>query len=42
MSVLITYNETLTFGGTFDPAFILKIVQSLAIYDLTSYAESYL
>jgi phenylpyruvate tautomerase len=28
MAVLITYNETLAFGGTFDPAFILKIVRS--------------
>ena len=26
MSVYITYNETLTFGGTFDPAFCLTIV----------------
>jgi len=26
MSVYITYNETLTFGGTFDPAFSLTIV----------------
>lgn len=28
MAVLITYNETLSFGGTFEPAFILKIVRS--------------
>jgi hypothetical protein len=28
MAVFITYNETLAFGGTFDPAFILKIVRS--------------
>ncbi|KJA15959.1 hypothetical protein HYPSUDRAFT_71736 [Hypholoma sublateritium FD-334 SS-4] len=25
ISVIITYNETLTFGGTFDPAFSLRI-----------------
>ncbi|KAF8968326.1 Tautomerase/MIF superfamily [Flammula alnicola] len=25
ISVIVTYNETLTFGGTFDPAFSLRI-----------------
>ena len=39
MAVFITHNETLAFGGTFDPAFILKIVRALT---LTKFAKSFL
>ena len=31
ISVIITYNEMLTFGGTFDPAINLRIVSSMNV-----------
>lgn len=36
MCVLITYNENLSFGGTFDPAFSLKIVGFCSLVRLLS------
>ena len=37
MNIIVTYNETFSFGGSFDPAISLRIVSSSNVTEVTTH-----